>query len=275
MRVDAHQHFWDFNPIRDAWISDDMGVIKKNFTPSDLKPLLDRHDIDTCVAVQADQSEDETSFLLGLANQNTWIKGVVGWINILGPDLKDRLDYFSENKSFKGIRHIVQAESEGFMISQKFCEGLKTLAETGLTYDLLITEDQLGEAIQLIQSLPEMKIVIDHIAKPDIKSESFDNWAKYMDTIAKHENIYVKLSGMVTEADWKDWSTNDLLPYVDFCLEKFGPKRLMYGSDWPVCLLAGSYSEVYNALKQLISQLSPAEQESIYGKTAVEFYNLN
>jgi L-fuconolactonase len=274
MKIDAHQHFWKFDSKRDTWITDEMQVIKKDFMPSDLKPLLDDIGIDGCVAVQANQSEQENKFLLDLANENLWIEGVVGWVDLLNNNVEERLDFFSQNRKFKGVRHILQAEVNGFMNSPKFIEGIRQLSKRRLTYDLLVTEEQLLETVELIKQLPNVPLVIDHLAKPAIKSRYFDRWTKFMREISNYENVLVKLSGMVTEAKWTEWKQNDFLPYLDFCLEHFGPSRLMYGSDWPVCNLAADYGTVYQLLNDYVSQLSPSEQEQIMGLTASNFYNL-
>ncbi len=274
MKIDAHQHFWKFDPIRDGWISEDMSVIRRDFLPMDLKPLLNDSGIDGCVAVQADQSEKETGFLLELAGQYPFIKGVVGWVDLLGDNLGERLGFYKDQQVFKGVRHILQSEPNGFMTSLKFVNGVGRLHDLDLTYDILTTEKQLPEACELIRLLPEMRLAIDHISKPDIKNQSFDHWAKQMKTISSHDHVYVKLSGMVTEADLQNWTVNDLKKYVDFCLEHFGPQRLMFGSDWPVCLLGGSYQKVYQALLSCIAELSGDEQSWILGKTATVFYHL-
>ncbi len=275
MRIDAHQHFWKFNPVRDAWITEEMQVIRRDFRPEDLKPLLEQHAIDGCVAVQADQSQEENNVLLSLAKAHPLIKGVVGWVDLLADDLQDQLDSLVQEHVLKGVRHILQAEPEGFMLQAKFIAGLKMTGEMGLTYDVLTKEGQLPETLELVKALPEMKLVVDHISKPDIASSSFDHWKKYMSQLAKHEHIHVKLSGMVTEANWQTWGPEDLKPYVDFCLEKFGAKRLMYGSDWPVCLLAGDYSSTIGALETCLKALSDDEQQYIFGNTATDFYHLN
>lgn len=275
MKIDAHQHFWKYNPVRDSWITDDMKAIQRDFMPVDLEPLLKQQNLDGCVAVQADQSEVETNFLIELATVNPWIKGVVGWVDLKSDQLEDRLTHFSESTSFKGVRHILQAEPRGYMTDRRFVNGVKTLSHHGLTYDILTHEGQLDEVLELVGALPEMPLVVDHLSKPGIKTKSFDHWAKYMKLLSEFDHVHVKLSGMVTEADWDHWSLEDLQPYIDFCLEHFGAKRLMYGADWPVCLLAGTYERVIETFKLSLKELSEAEQEWIMGETAVHFYNLS
>lgn len=275
MRIDAHQHFWQFDPVRDAWIDDSMQVIRRDFLPADLAPLLEEKGVDGCVAVQADQSLDETRFLLDLAEENDWIKAVVGWFDLKAEDLEAQLDHFSDHKKLVGARHILEAEPKGFMTSLNFVNGVRKLADRGLSYDILAREDQLEEVVLLLHKLPVMKLVVDHICKPDIKSRSYDQWAKQMIEVAAYDHVFVKLSGLVTEAEWQNWTNEDFKPYLDFCLDHFGPNRLMYGSDWPVCLLAGTYGDVYDLIQDYISALTESEQAQIMGGTASQFYGLS
>lgn len=274
MRVDAHQHFWFFNPERDGWITEEMKAIRKDFLPENLHHHLLRNNIDGCVAIQADQSEKETESLLELANRHSFIQGIVGWVDLMSDNFMERLNHYKQNAYFKGVRHILQAEAEGFMCQPQFIKAVGSLNVFGLTYDILTTESQLDELLEFIRSLPEMNLVIDHISKPNIKSAAFEHWSKRMKEISAYEHVYVKLSGMLTEADWGNWNTSQLKPYIDFCLEHFGPNRLMFGSDWPVCLLAASYDQTIDALYENISELSQDEQEQIMGITAINFYNL-
>ena len=274
MRIDSHQHFWEYDPVRDDWITEEMAVIKRNFMPDDLQQLLVAANFEGCVAVQADQSEQETMFLLELARQYPFIKAVVGWVDLLANDLTTNIEQYVTDQSFKGVRHILQAEPDGFMTSPQFINGLKEIHRRDLSYDILTTEAQLSELLELVELLPEMRLVIDHISKPNIREQSFAHWAKYMEKISQHENVHVKLSGLATEADWANWDANDFQPYVDFCLDKFGPDRLMYGSDWPVCLLAGDYPTILDAIAGNLYQLSESEQAQIFGKTAEKFYQI-
>jgi len=275
MKIDAHQHFWKFDPKRDSWITDDMRVLKNDFMPDDLRPLLQSEGIDGCVAVQADQSENETEFLLNLAQSHPWIKGVVGWVDLKNNNLESRLNYYGEDVRFKGVRHILQAEKSGYMLAPDFVNGVKTVGSRGLTYDILSLESQMEEVFEFVQQLPAMKLVIDHISKPNIKEQSFDQWRLWMKRISQFDHVHVKLSGMTTEANWQTWQAEDFIPYIDTCLEYFGANRLMYGSDWPVSLLAGSYTKTNNAMKSGVSRLSVDEQEQIMGLTAVQFYDLD
>lgn len=274
IRIDSHQHFWKYNPIRDAWISESMKVIQRDFLPDDLAPLLKENKIDGCVTVQADQSETETEFLLELASKNSFIKGVVGWVDLLSANLKKQLEYYTEYKKLKGFRHIVQAEPVGFMRGQDFSKGIGVLKQFNFTYDVLIYPHQLSDAIWLISQHPDQKFVVDHLAKPDIRQREFNNWSMAMKELASHSNVYCKLSGMVTEAHWEHWTNEDLRPYLDFILDHFGTDRVMYGSDWPVCLLAASYPKQLNILQEYLLTFTAAELNKIMGANAMRFYNL-
>ena len=274
MRIDSHQHFWKFDPIRDAWIDASMEKIARDFLPEDLKPLLDQSKIDGCVAVQADQSETETDFLLDLAGRYDFVKGVVGWVDLRSPQLSERLEHYCNNSFFKGVRHIVQAEKDGFMLQESFLKGIQQLKDFNLTYDILIFPHQLEEAVALVKKNPEQAFVLDHIAKPYIKDKKIDQWAKHINQLAVHQNVYCKLSGLLTEADWNHWQEEDFTAYLTVIMEAFGTDRLMYGSDWPVCLLAGSYPHVVRIVENFISSLSTDDQKKIMGQNAHHFYNL-
>ena len=274
MRIDSHQHFWKFDPIRDAWIDASMEKIARDFLPEDLKPLLDQSKIDGCVAVQADQSETETNFLLDLAGRYDFVKGVVGWVDLRSPQLSERLEHYCNNSFFKGVRHIVQAEKDGFMLQESFLKGIQQLKDFNLTYDILIFPHQLEEAVALVKKNPEQAFVLDHIAKPYIKDKKIDQWAKHINQLAVHQNVYCKLSGLLTEADWNHWQEEDFTAYLTVIMKAFGADRLMYGSDWPVCLLAGSYPHVVRIVENFISSLSTDDQKKIMGQNAHHFYNL-
>jgi L-fuconolactonase len=274
MRIDSHQHFWKFDPIRDAWIDASMEKIARDFLPEDLKPLLDQSKIDGCVAVQADQSETETDFLLDLAGRYDFVKGVVGWVDLRSPQLSERLEHYCNNSFFKGVRHIVQAEKDGFMLQESFLKGIQQLKDFNLTFDILIFPHQLEEAVALVKKNPEQAFVLDHIAKPYIKDKKIDQWAKHINQLAAHQNVNCKLSGLLTEADWNHWQEEDFTAYLTVIMEAFGTDRLMYGSDWPVCLLAGSYPHVVRIVENFISSLSTDDQKKIMGQNAHHFYNL-
>lgn len=273
-RIDSHQHFWKYNPTRDSWITDEMQVIQKDFYPRDLASILSRNNFNGCVAVQADQSEDETNFLLELTNQHSFIKGVVGWVDLRDELVEERLFHFTHNTKLKGIRHILQAEPKGFMTQKEFLRGIKTLYKFNLTYDILIKEHQLEETLWFINQFPNQKFVIDHIAKPNIVKNDRTLWKKYMATVASFPNVYCKLSGMVTEADWKKWKHADFVPYLDNVFSFFGINRVMYGSDWPVCLVAGTYEEQLGIVEHYLGSFSDSEKQLVMGENAIRFYNL-
>lgn len=275
MTIDAHQHFWIFDPERDAWITEDMSVIRKNFLPADLAPVLEANGIDGCVAVQADQSEAETDFLLQLAEENTFIKGVVGWVDLRSPSVEERLQHYAQYPLLRGFRHIVQGEADpAFLQGEDFCRGIKALAAYDLTYDILIFPQQLPAALQFVQQFPGQRFVIDHLAKPYIRKGEVKGWEEDMRAMAQFDHVYCKLSGMVTEADMQNWKQEDFSPYLDVALEAFGADRLMYGSDWPVCLLAADYPQVKKLVTDHIAHLSVAEQARIMGGNAASFYKL-
>lgn len=275
MIIDSHQHFWKYNPRTHAWIDDTMQVIRRDFMPGDLKPLLDDLSIDGCVAVQADQTEEETEFLLNLAERYPFIKAVVGWIDLWDEKLEERLEKFSEMPKLVGFRHILQAEEPGKMLEPAFLRGMKTLQKNGYTYDILIYPKHLNAAIELVRRCPGQKFVVDHLAKPDIKKQIFEPWAEKMGQLAKSENVCCKVSGLVTEADWNHWKPSALKPYLDTVFEVFGTRRLLYGSDWPVCLLAGSYKEVYSVVTDYLGDFSTGERKDVMGENAVRFYGIS
>ncbi|KAA2242039.1 amidohydrolase family protein [Chitinophaga agrisoli] len=275
MVIDSHQHFWKYHPVRDAWITDDMSVIQADFLPHHLLDILQQNGVDGCVAVQADQSETETQFLLELADEHAFVKGVVGWIDLRAPNLTERLAYYAQFKKLKGFRHIVQGEPDtAFLLRDDFCQGIQALAPFDLTYDILVYPIQLAAVEQFVQRFPAQRLVIDHMAKPYCKTGEIESWEKSMRAIAAAPNVYCKISGLVTEADWQRWKPADFAPYLDVVLEAFGPQRLMYGSDWPVCLLAGEYAQVKGLVTDYISRLSAAEQAAVMGGNAAAFYKL-
>jgi L-fuconolactonase len=251
-----------------------MKILKKDFLPENLAPILKENKIDGCVAVQADQSEDETNFLLDLADQNSFIKGVVGWVDLCVDNIYERLGHFSAFNKLKGIRHIVQTEPKGFLVGKKFRYGITQLEKFGLTYDILIYQHQLSEAIEFAKQFPNQKFVVDHLAKPDIKQNGFKDWSKGIEKLAEFENVSCKISGFTTEAVWNTWNSNDFTPYFDFALLHFGTSRLLYGSDWPVCLLAATYKQQLDVTEEYISKLSTSEKQQIMGGNAIHFYNL-
>ena len=272
--IDSHQHFWKYNSSTHGWISDEMRVIRRDFQPADLAPLLETHRINGCVSVQVDQTEEETLSLLALANQHNFIKGVVGWIDLRNSNLTSRLEYFSTLKKLKGFRHIVQGERPRFLAQESFVRGVRELRHFNLTYDLLIYHHQLEEGIAFVRRVTDTKVVIDHIAKPSIRTGEIKEWAKHMKAMAQFPNVVCKVSGMVTEADLASWKYEDLAPYLEVVLEAFGANRLLYGSDWPVCLVAATYDAQFSMIQRFVSPLSDSEKKAILGGNAERFYNL-
>jgi L-fuconolactonase len=275
MRIDAHQHFWRYEPEQYGWITDDMPVLKRDCLPADVLPHLRTHGISGCVAVQSVQSEAHTRFLLELADQFNEIRCVVGWVDLTADHLPDRLNYFSKFKKLRGFRHVVQAEPDDrFMLRPEFCRGMAHLGQFNFTYDILIYSRQLPAAIELVEKFPEQRFVIDHIAKPSIRNQELKPWSRHIREIATCRNVFCKLSGLVTEADWQHWRAEDFNLYLEVVLDAFGPERLMFGSDWPVCLLAADYAQVKSLVATHIDSLPPRQQEEIFGLSAVNFYGL-
>jgi len=275
MTIDAHQHFWQYEPQKHAWIDDDMAVIRRDFMPRDLITELKVNEIDGCVAVQADQTIEETDILIDLASENDFIKGVVGWVDFRASTIEKDLEKFSNNTIVKGFRHVVQGEPDpNFLLRKPFLNGIKRLEQYGYTYDILIFPHQLGATLEFVKQFPNQKFVIDHIAKPYIKDGFYDGWATLMKEIASHKNVYCKLSGMITEADYNNWKPEEIKRYLDLVLASFGADRCLFGSDWPVCLVAGSYAQVKELITDYITNFSTDEKAKIMGNNAVEFYNL-
>lgn len=274
MIIDAHQHFWHFDPVRDSWITDDMAVIQRDFLPADLEPVLTENGVDGCVAVQASQSEDETMFLVSMAQNYDFVKGVVGWVDLQSSRLYDRLEVLSTFEEIKGFRHVAQAEPDDFLMRPSVINGIRQLAAFDLTYDILIYPTQLKAALHLVREVPEVNFVIDHLAKPYIKRQEISRWSNFMTEIAKQPNVSCKLSGMVTEADWQNWSKKDFFPYLDVVFEQFGPDRLLFGSDWPVCLVAANYTQVKNLIEEYVAPWGDEVRSKVMGANAVEFYSL-
>ncbi len=272
--IDSHQHFWKYNPLVHDWINEEMAVIRKDFLPADLHPILQENNVSACIAVQADQSEKETDFLIQLAEQYPYIKGVVGWIDLRNKNVKDRLLHYQQTTIVKGFRHILQGEEPSFMLQRDFVNGISALHEFGFTYDMLIFPNHLPTAIELVKRNPQQSFVIDHMAKPFIKDGLLNEWRKNISLIAQFPNVHCKVSGLVTEANWQHWEKEDFTPYLDTIVESFGVNRLLYGSDWPVCLVAATYRKTMGLLLDYFSSFSIEEKEFIFGKNAIRFYQL-
>lgn len=274
MRIDAHQHYWRFDPVRDEWITPEMSVLRRDFLPGDAAPLLAQSKIDGVVAVQADQSEAETDFLLSLAAQHDFIRGVVGWVDLRAPDLTDRLARWRGNRALKGFRHIAQGEPDDFLAQGDVVAGIAQLGRHGYSYDILIYPRQLAAAEQLVARCPEVRFIVDHCAKPPIVSGELARWQRGLRQLASHPNTYCKLSGLVTEASWIGWSDTDIFPALHAAAEAFGPERLIFGSDWPVCLLAADYLGVIGVIERWARRLTAAERDLLFGGTAQQAYQL-
>lgn len=274
MRIDSHQHFWKYNPQTYSWIPDEMSVIRKDFTPEDLQPLLKENGFSGCVSVQADQSEAETETLLKLASEHDFIKGIVGWVDLSSEGVEDRLKYFSKNAFLKGIRHTVWDEKGEFMTAPDFQHGISLLANLGLTYDILAFDYQLASAVELVQEFPRQKFVLDHMGKPGISGKPDEEWVKNIKLLGGCPNVWCKISGLVTEAPNFSWETSDFTPFLEIVTEAFGVDRLMFGSDWPVCLSAAGYKEVIESVEKFFSSYSREDKEKIFGGNAADFYNL-
>ena len=275
MRIDSHQHFWIYDPNQYPWMTDELSAIRSNHSPEHLQVEFDRLGIDGYVAVQARQSLDESRWLLKMADESCLIKGVVGWVDLRSENVEDQLAEFAEHPKFVGVRHVVQDEpDENFMLLPDFIRGISKLKSYDLSYDILVFPKQLPAAIELVKQFPDQPFVLDHIAKPLIKDKGISTWNEHIRELAQFSNLNCKVSGMITEANWTTWKTSDFTPYLDVVFEAFGEDRLMYGSDWPVCKLAGSYRQVYDLTDNYFSQFSPLAKEKFFGGVASEFYRL-
>lgn len=276
MRIDAHQHFWRYTAEDYGWIPDTGLALKQDRLPVHLKPLLARTGLDGTIAVQARQSLAETDWLLQLADEHPFIKGVVGWVDLCSSDLRDQLKRYAAHPKFKGVRHVVQDEPDDrFMLRPQFLNGLGQLAEFNLTYDLLIYSKHLSAAAEVVRQFPGQRFILDHIAKPSIRSELFAPWAEELKVLASHSNVHCKVSGLVTEADWETWTMADFRPYLEVVFDCFGSDRLMFGSDWPVCTLAASYAETVLLVLEFAAGRSRAELDKLFGLNALASYGIS
>lgn len=274
MRIDAHQHFWRYSPQTHGWIDDRMAVLRRDFLPEELARELAQSHFDGAIAVQAAQNLAETEFLLRLADASPFIVGVVGWVDLRAPDLTDTLARLREHPRFKGVRHIVQSEPEGFLADASFRAGVAQLGRFDLTYDVLVYAHQLPEAAEFAASLPNVRLVVDHLAKPPIRSGQLEPWRAQLRRLAELPNVCCKLSGLVTEAAWSSWHPSQLTPFIDAAVELFGTTRLLVGSDWPVCTLAGSHAEVISVFRDYFAPFSASEQAAIFGDNAAREYRI-
>ena len=274
-RIDSHHHLWKYTKEDYGWMGAGMEAIRRDFLPADLKQALYDGGLDGAVAVQARQSLEETEWLLKFAEANSFMRGVVGWVPLVEATVERDLAKYAGHKKLKGIRHVLHDEADDFyMLRVDFNAGISKLKKFGLVYDILIFEKHLLQTLKFVDMHPNQVFVVDHVAKPRIKDHVVSPWKENMAQLAKRPNVYCKISGMVTEAEWKTWKDADLRPYIDSVLESFGPKRCMFGSDWPVALVASDYKRWVDTVQAAISRLSKPEQERIMGATAVEAYKL-
>ena len=275
MKIDSHHHFWKYDPVTYSWMNDSMGILKRDYQPEDLKEVIDSAKIDGVISVQADQSMRETEDLLKHASECSFIRGVVGWFPLVEPELDGLLESYATNPLLKGVRHVVQDEADDqFILGDAFNKGIRRLKAYDLVYDILIYERQLGPSIEFVDRHPDQVFVLDHVAKPRIGDQIMEPWRAQMFELAKRENVYCKLSGMATEANWQNWTKDDLWPYAEVAMEAFGPTRMMFGSDWPVARLAVEYGDWVGLCREFISTLSDSEQAMIEGEVAIRAYDL-
>jgi len=275
MIIDSHHHYWHYNPIEYDWIDHSMKVIRADFLPDKLEKTILEAGVDGVLSIQARQSIEETDWLIAMAHQNKFMKGVVGWFSLIQKNIEATLEKYSGEKILKGVRHVIQGEADPeFMLRTDFNHGISLLKKYSLVYDLLITEQQLPIAIKFVDLHPNQTFVLDHIAKPLIGRNELSPWKENIQELAKRENVSCKISGMVTEADFNNWTPQQLVPYFEVVMEAFGPERLLFGSDWPVCLVATSYKDWVDLVRKNISSFSVLEQEKIMGGNAVRIYDL-
>ena len=275
MRIDAHQHFWNHDPIKHFWINDDMKVIKRDFSPGDLAPLLKESKFDGTIAVQADETMAETTFLLDLARKNDYIKAVVGWVDLRKEAVEEDLLMLKSQQKLAGFRCIMQGtEDEAFLKNRLFIQNVSRLNQFDFTYDLLVFHNQMESLVRFTDKLQDNRLMLDHIGKPDIKNKQIKQWKEQLRILSANPNIYCKLSGMLTEADHQRWTYDDIMPYMETAAEYFGVDRLCFGSDWPVCLLAGSFKQVHGVVDRFVDQLNTTEREKIFGTNTAAFYKI-
>jgi L-fuconolactonase len=273
VKIDAHQHYWRYDAAEYSWIDASMATLRRDFSPADAWRVMREAGFDAAVSVQARQSLEETRVLLALADAHPFIVGVVGWIDLQSDAVDAQIDAVRHPK-LVGVRHIVQSEPDGFLARPRFRRGIARLAAHGLAYDILVYARQLAQAYDFAAAFPDQRFVLDHLGKPDIRGGAFDAWRREIDRLAALPHVWAKLSGLVTEADWRRWTPATLGPYIEHALGAFGADRLMIGSDWPVCTVAGTYKEVMEAVMAVLDRRSPAERDAVLGGTAAKFWNL-
>lgn len=274
--IDAHQHFWQVGRFDYPWMMSDNAVLYRDYLPAKLEPVLKQKGVSKTVLVQASNSVEESRWLLSLAEENAFIAGVVGWVDLMSLETASQLEELTANPKFKGVRHLVESEpDDDWLVRSEVLSNIKLLSAFNRSFDLLVHTRHLKRAQVVADQNPDLALVIDHMAKPPIARGEFDEWSRELRPLAAFPNVYCKLSGLVTEANWTNWTPDDLRPYVDYALELFGPERLMFGSDHPVCLLAASYEQVLESFQELLKDLTGAEHEQVFGGNAARFYRLN
>jgi L-fuconolactonase len=274
-KIDAHIHCWKYDPVRYGWINDSMNVLQKDFIPDDVELEFEMNHIEGCVLVQSLQSEEDNYYMLELAGVHKDIKGVIGWLDLQADDIDERLDHYTAYKIIKGFRHNLQDEVQrDMMLYPPFRRGLSSLCRYGYSYDLLVYPDQLLYAAKLAADYPDLQFVLDHLGKPSIKNKEIKEWKSAIKELSALENVHCKVSGLVTEAEWKSWKYADLIPYLDTVVENFGVDRILFGSDWPVCLVAGSYKDITGVAEEYFSSFSKDEKSKIYRSNAIKVYKL-
>jgi L-fuconolactonase len=275
MRLDSHQHFWEYDPAEYPWITEKLARIRRSFLPPDLDPELKGAGIDGCIAVQARQTVEESRWLLGLADRYDFIKGVVGWVDLRAPDVEKDLEMLARHPKFVGVRHVAQDEPDDrFLVGKDFLRGISKLKQFDLAYDILIFPKQLPAAIELVNRFPEQRFVLDHIAKPVIREQLMEPWRGQIRELAKAPNVMCKVSGIVTETEWEAWREQEFSPYLDVVAEAFGFERLMFGSDWPVCLLAAEYRQVYGVIKSWLDKRGAKRAADVIEENGARFYRV-
>ena len=275
MIIDSHHHLWKYNPEEYGWMDDSMQVLKRNYLPGDLEAEMKKSGVEGTVVVQARQTLGETEWLLDLAQKNSFIYGVVGWMDLVSPQFKDQLETYATHPKLVGLRHVIHDESDDdFMLKDDFRQGISLLQTFNLVYDLLLFPKHLGQAFSLVEEFPEQRFVLDHLAKPLIAAGTLEPWKTDLEKLASLPNVWCKISGMVTEADHQHWEINDFIPYMEVVLNSFGRERIMLGSDWPVCRLAGEYEEVLNIPLIFSRHLDAEGKERLLSKNAIECYQL-
>lgn len=276
MIVDSHQHFWEVGRFSYPWMTPEVEVLCRDYLPTALAPVLKWNSVEKTILVQASNSLEETRWLLELADQNSFIAAVVGWVDLTADGFEEQFDEFRAHRKFKGIRHLVESEpQDDWLVQPAVLANLRTLAGRGVAYDLLVHTRHLKFAMRVADSCPELRLVVDHMAKPPIAHGEIDDWSRTLSELASRPNVWCKLSGLITEADRTGWRVEDLKPYVDLALEVFGPQRMMFGSDWPVCLLAGSYDQVLDGAQSMLAELSEQDRRNIFAANAIDFYRID